>query len=334
MQEPECSKDSRLQCCPALHPELEDRFAITSFGGSRPSQVIARTKAKSGDYTGHLNFFGLNMDILFGALLGLLGGWLGTFLVHRLPLLMLHSWRQGSQEELELPVDPDLPELSAWGSHCTSCRAPVPFLHSLPLVGFVLARGRCSCCKARISLRNPLLELGGAAIGALAIAAYGWTLVGLAMAVVGALLLWSAFIDMQHKLLPNILLYPIAAIGLYLSTQYQFIPPNTAIFGALAGYGILAVPAALCLWIFKIEGIGDSDPRLLMAVGTFVGPIGALTSLLAATLVAGVGILGMALVRKGEINREIPFGQCLALGGLIVFIAQSLGLPGLLTLLA
>lgn len=267
------------------------------------------------------------MDMIYGGLLGLLAGWLGTFLVHRLPLLMLHSWRQVSQEELGLPVDPDLPELSSLSSHCPKCKRPLPFMNSLPLLGWLLSGRKCGDCGAPISLRNPLQELGAAAIGALAVAVYGWTLLALAMAAVGVLLLWSAFIDLEHKLLPNVLLYPIAAIGLFLSTFHFVVPPNTAIYGALAGYVILALPGAFYWYVLKVEGIGDSDPRLLMAIGTFVGPMGVLAALLVSTLVAGCVFGVLSIFRRTSLRDEIPFGPYLVIGGVLVFVAQAHGIP-------
>lgn len=262
--------------------------------------------------------------VLVGLLSGLLVGSYGNSLVHRLPRKMLQEWRQGAQEELGLPADAADSTLDAVRSHCPSCHAKIRWFDNLPVVSWLLLRGKCRDCHVPISARYLALELAGAALGAAVCAQYGLTLNAAVAGVAGFLLLWLSAIDVEHQLLPDILIGPLLWAGLVAAVNHAFISPAEAVYGALAGYLLLKIPAVAFRVLRGVDALGGGDPKLMLAIGAFVGPVGVRYAMLAAAL-AGLAAHLVTLMRDGGTRqKQLPFGQWLALGGAAVFIAQAL----------
>src|SRR5918993_4923168 len=204
-------------------------------------------------------------------------------------------------------------------SHCPQCGEPIRPRDNVPLISYVLLRGRCRNCKEPISARYPAVEVTtGLLFGA---AAYEF---GVSLALLHALVFIStliplAVIDLEHRLLPNVIVVPAALVGLVLSILANpagwWIYPLSAI--AVAG-------ALLGLALVYPAGMGMGDVKMGGMLGAFLGPYAALAVFFGALLGAVTGGLLMA---AGKVQRRhaLPFGVFMALGGILaLFVGPQL----------
>ena len=204
-------------------------------------------------------------------------------------------------------------------SRCPSCGAEIPARDNIPVVSYLLLRGRCRNCKTRISPRYPLIEaLTGLLFGLAAYEKFASFLAFVSALVLISVLVALAGIDLEHRLLPNVIVGPAAAIGLALSVAGDpsrwWVYPVSAV-GVAAGLFALALAYP--------GGIGMGDVKMGGMLGAFLGPYAPLAvflGALAGTLVSGV------LMATGRIRRQsaLPFGAFLALAGIFtLFLGQE-----------
>jgi leader peptidase (prepilin peptidase)/N-methyltransferase len=260
--------------------------------------------------------------LLYGAT-GALGLIVGSFLnvvIYRLPRMIEEDWRRACAEtpgrEQDAPAAPSM-TLARPGSHCPHCGHPVQPLENIPLLSYLLLRGRCSACRQPIGLRYPIVE---AATGLLSVVVI-WQL-GPGWAAAGALVLtWGlialAAIDLDTQILPDAITLPLLWLGLLLSLGGWLSDSPSAILGAAAGY--------LALWslfqLFRLltgkEGMGYGDFKLLAMLGAWLGwqhlPQIVVLSALVGALVGGF----LVLARGHDRQVPIPFGPYLAAAGWI-----------------
>ncbi len=265
------------------------------------------------------------------AVAGLFGLLIGSFLnvvIYRLPVMMQREWqRQCAELEEREPPEQPVFNLVTPRSACPSCRRPIRALENIPVVSWLVLRGRCAGCAERISARYPAIEIT-ASLVSMAVAwhfGFSWELA--AALVFSYALIALTMIDYDHQLLPDSITLPLLWLGLLLSlfhgqtdAQRLFIAPQTAIVGAAAGY--------LSLWsvyqLFKLitgkEGMGFGDFKLLAALGAWLGwQALPLIIILSAVVGAVVGGLAMIVARHGR-ETPIPFGPFLAAAGWISMI--------------
>ncbi len=263
-------------------------------------------------------------DNAFAPVAGLLGLMVGSFLnvvIHRLPRMMQAQWA-AQAAECNGTAAPEQAPYNLWRprSHCTACGAPIRALHNIPVLSYLLLRGRCARCAAPISVRYPAVEALTGVLSYVVAAHFGWGLAGAA----GLVLLWYlialSFIDADTTLLPDSLTLPLLWLGLLLNLDATFAPLRDAVIGACAGY--LSLWAVY--WAFKLatgkEGMGYGDFKLLAALGAWMGwkmllPIVLLSSLAGAV----IGIVLIILARHGR-NVPIPFGPYLAIAGFLALL--------------
>ncbi|MEX0706531.1 MAG: A24 family peptidase [Woeseia sp.] len=265
---------------------------------------------------------------LYVALIIVLALLVGSFLnvvIHRLPLMMERDWRSQCDELLATP-ERKLPEgrfdLMVPRSQCPACDAPITALQNVPILSYVLLRGRCANCGTAISARYPAVEALTAVLSGLVAWRFG---VG-AEAAAAILLTWVlvavTFIDFDHQIIPDSISLPLVWIGLTLSLFHPlsgasvlFIAPQTAIVGALAGY--------LSLWsvyhLFRLvtgkEGMGYGDFKLLAALGAWLGWQQLPMIIILSALVGAVLGIALIVVRGRDRNVPMPFGPFLAAAG-------------------
>ena len=197
-------------------------------------------------------------------------------------------------------------------SRCDGCGRPIGAAALVPLLSYAVQRGRCRACGARIDPRHPAIELGAAIIGALALAiAPG--LAGAAGAVFGWLLLTLAILDLEHFWLPDRLTVALGTAGLAAGLVGVDPPLTTRLIGGLAGFGMLAGIASLYRRVRGREGLGQGDPKLLAAIGLWLGWPALPFVLLGASL---TGLMAVAAVRLrgrrfGAADR-LPLGTLMA----------------------
>ncbi|MDQ3939761.1 MAG: prepilin peptidase [Actinomycetota bacterium] len=219
--------------------------------------------------------------------------------------------------------------LSKGRSKCPNCGATVTALENIPVVSYLVLRGRCRHCGARISLRYPLVELVTAILFALTAAKFEVRLESLAYAAFFWVLVVLTVIDLEHQLLPNRVVYPAFVVGWVLLTIAALVhgePDNLG--GAALGAAIFG--GFLFLLAFLVPaGMGMGDVKLAFVLGTFVGYLGAPGLVLVAMFLSFVsgGVIGgvVALVTRGGRKMKVPFGPFLALGTTAsIFVGQSL----------
>ena len=235
----------------------------------------------------------------FGAVMAALWGLLvGSFLnvvSHRLP------------RDLSIVSPP---------SHCPGCGARIAATDNVPVLSWLLLRGRCRHCKTRISLRYPAVELAN---GILWVAVYlrapSWGDFA-SGALLCSLCLALLLIDYDFQILPDLLTLPGAAVGLALSFVSVRRTPLQAALGTALGAGGLYLLAFLYEKIAGREGMGLGDVKMLGMIGAFLSPAGVLVTILLASLSGSVVGVTLILTRGGDGKTRLPFGVFLALGAI------------------
>ncbi|MDQ7842936.1 MAG: prepilin peptidase [Armatimonadota bacterium] len=201
-------------------------------------------------------------------------------------------------------------------SQCPSCGTPIAARDNIPLLSFLLLRGRCRYCRRPIGWRYPLVELLTAVLLTLLWLREGPTLQFAAAAVFVLLLIPIFFIDLEHRIVPNALSYPGIVLGLLLA-----VPQGRFADALFAGAGAGAV--FLLIAILSRGGMGGGDIKLAVVMGAFLGwPAIAFALLVAFTTGALVGVVLLATGRRGR-RDPIPFGPFLALGAVVAWLTAS-----------
>lgn len=198
-------------------------------------------------------------------------------------------------------------------SHCDHCGATLGPVDLVPLAGWIALGGKCRVCSARIDPRHPLIEALAALIGLAAFTVFpGWF--GLAGAVFGWLLLALAMLDADHLWLPNGLVAALAVAGLAAGAAGLDPPLVDRLIGGVAGFGALWLIAFAYARVRKRRGLGGGDPKLLGAIGLWLG-WQALPFVLLAASMAGLSYVVTRLVigRSVTASDRLPFGLFLAL---------------------
>jgi len=261
---------------------------------------------------------------------GLLVGSFLNVVVYRLPIMLDRQWRAQCEELAGRdPAPLDRFNFIVPRSACPACKAPIRAHQNVPVLSWVLLRGRCAACGARISARYPLVEALTGVASALVAWKYGYGWHVLAALVVTWFLIALTFIDIDTQLLPDDLTLPLLWLGILTSLWVRYdspytlpVPSPTAITGAVGGY--------LSLWsvyhLFRAatgkEGMGYGDFKLLAALGAWFGWYTLLPIILFAAAVGAVVGLGFLAARKKDRSTPIPFGPFLASAGWLMLLLR------------
>ncbi len=259
-------------------------------------------------------------------LAGAFGLLVGSFLnvvILRLPARMEWSWRQEAREILGQPeaYEPKPPGLVVSRSACPQCGHALAAWENIPVLSFLLLRGRCRACRAPISRQYPAVELVTGLLFAVCAWRFGISIeLGFALAFTAALVALSG-IDLRTTLLPDQIVLPLLWLGLLASLVTLFVDPVSAILGAAAGYLSLWSVTALFKLLTGKDGMGAGDFKLLAALGAWCGFKAVLPIILISSVVGAViGSLWLATAGKHR-DTQIPFGQYLAIAGWLQFIS-------------
>lgn len=210
-------------------------------------------------------------------------------------------------------------------SQCDGCRVAIDWRWNVPLISYALLRGRCPNCRVALDPRHPLLELGCALIGAAALAIYP-TIAGLLAAVAGWLLATLALLDWAVLWLPDPLVGALALIGIAAGVTGQPPPGLDHLIGAVAGYASLTLIRLVYRHLRGREGLGGGDPKLLGAIGAWLGwALLPWVVLIAAAL--GLGLAGAQALRGRTVRAtdRLPFGTLLACAAWPLWLAVTAG---------
>lgn len=257
--------------------------------------------------------------IALAALMGLIVGSFVNVVIVRLPRMMEHEWAVASAELRNEPI-PDAPRYNlAWPrSHCPHCQHTLAWHELVPVVSWLVQRGRCRSCAAPVSRCYPGVELVCAALFAGCAATYGASFTSLAAMALCATLLALAVIDARTMLLPDALTQPLLWLGLLVNLAgVGFAALADAVLGAAIGYGLLWVVATGFRVFTGREGMGLGDVKLLAVLGAWFGWQGLAQLALVASL-AGVAIgLLLRALGRAQAGQALAFGPYLAVSGML-----------------
>lgn len=241
-------------------------------------------------------------------LAGLIGLIMGSF-------ISMLSWRL--PRLAQLPSQQQLYQITLTRSKCPTCQNTLQTWQLIPLLSWLMTKGRCSHCQSPISWRYPIIELSSALITAGIIYSLGLSEQGITGVVLAWFLLTLSVIDLEHQLLLDSLTLPLIWLGLLINTQHIWTTTELAIWGSVTAYLILWS----LYWGFKLltqkEGMGYGDFKLFAALGAWFGPLALPQIMLIASTSTLIYAFGLRLTdRPVHLQTAIPFGPFLALGGL------------------
>lgn len=243
---------------------------------------------------------------IYAALLGLIVGSYLNVLVHRLPSGRSTIWPR---------------------SRCPFCGGAIKARDNIPLLSFLLLKGRCRYCQAPISWRYPFIEGFTAAAFVACVYRFGLTAETLIAILFVSLMVLLAAIDLEHFLLPDSVTLSGLLIGLALRAWHPYTSFLDALVGAVIGAGLLILLINFWFWLRNEEGMGLGDVNMLALIGAFLGWQGVLTTLFVAALTGALTGIVLLIAGRVGLRSRLPFGVFLAVGGLVsLFFGDFLAL--------
>jgi leader peptidase (prepilin peptidase)/N-methyltransferase len=236
------------------------------------------------------------MLIACAAAFGLIIGSFLNVVIHRLP----------KEESLITPR-----------SRCLACQTPIAAWDNIPVVSFLLLRGRCRVCRRPISWRYPFVESLTGLLFGLTVSRFGLTLQVVFLLILVSSLVAVSFIDLDHQIIPNAITLPGIPLGLLGGVIVGEPPVLDRLIGSLAGAGFLYLVLFYGGTLYGQDAMGEGDLNLIALVGAFLGWRAVVMTILVACLTgSAVGLGLMASKRLGR-REHIPFGPFLALGAVV-----------------
>lgn len=256
---------------------------------------------------------------VFAGVFGLIVGSFLNVVIHRLPIMMEREWKQDCAEtfpDLNIKIETEKYNLSKPRSTCPQCKTPLRIIDNIPIISWLILRGKCHHCTTPISIRYPLVELLTALMSIIIALHFELSYYSISLLFFTFALISATIIDLDTMLLPDQITLPLTWFGIFIALiGWSPISLQDAVIGAIAGY--------LCLWsvywLFKIitgkEGMGYGDFKLLAALGAWLGWQQLPMIVLLSSVVGLIfGLIQLRLQKKG-IDKQFPFGPYLAIAG-------------------
>ena len=210
-------------------------------------------------------------------------------------------------------------------SVCPSCNQPIRYYDNIPIFSYLWLKGRCRHCSTRIPVRYAVVEVmtGGVAVAVLL--AFGLTLEGLIYFAFISALIVITYIDIDHKIIPDIITLPGIPIGLIASFALPAVGFKDAIVGLLAGGGSLWLVAWIYYLLTRKDGMGGGDIKLLAMMGTIIGLKGVIFTIFMSSAVGTLVGITLMIVKGKDMKFAVPFGPFLSIGAITyIFFGQDI----------
>jgi len=242
-------------------------------------------------------YYGINVVLIF--VLGLIVGSFSNVCIYRIP----------RNESIIYPA-----------SHCPKCRSKIKPVDNIPLLSYILLKGRCHNCKSKISIQYPIVELLTGLIYLIIYLIYGLSIQSLIYIILSSALIIIAFIDLNEQIVPDIISLPGIIIGFILSFFVPYILFINSALGVVVGGGIILIIGLAGSVIFKKEAMGGGDVKLAAMIGAFLGWRYIIISLFLGFFLGALA--GIILILSKIKSREdvLPFGPFIVLGSLITLL--------------
>jgi len=242
-------------------------------------------------------YYGLNYILIF--ILGLIVGSFCNVCIYRIP----------KNESIIYPA-----------SHCPKCRTTIKPVDNIPLLSYILLKGRCRNCGSKISIQYPVVELLTGIIYLIIYLIYGLSIQSLVYIILSSALIIIAFIDLNEQIVPDVISLPGIGVGLILSFFVPYLSFINSALGVVVGGGIILIIALVGSMIFKKEAMGGGDVKLAAMIGAFLGWRYTIISLFLGFFLGALAGIFLILSKIKSKEDMVPFGPFIALGSLITLL--------------
>ena len=242
-------------------------------------------------------YYGLNYILIF--ILGLIVGSFCNVCIYRIP----------KNESIIYPT-----------SHCPKCRTTIKPVDNIPLLSYILLKGRCRNCGSKISIQYPVVELLTGMIYLIIYLIYGLSIQSLIYIILSSALIIIAFIDLNEQIVPDVISLPGIGVGLILSFFVPYLSFINSALGVVVGGGIILIIALVGSMIFKKEAMGGGDVKLAAMIGAFLGWRYTIISLFLGFFLGALAGIFLILSKIKSKEDMVPFGPFIALGSLITLL--------------
>ena len=242
-------------------------------------------------------FYGVNDVLIF--ILGLIVGSFSNVCIYRIP----------RNESIIFPA-----------SHCPKCHSPIKPADNIPLLSYILLKGRCRNCKSKISIQYPIVELLTGLIYLIIYLVYGLSIQSLIYIILSSALVIISFIDLNEQIVPDVISLPGIVIGFIISFFVPYISFINSALGILVGGGIILIIGLAGSAIFKKEAMGGGDVKLAAMVGAFLGWKYIIISLFLGFFIGALAGILLILSKIKSREDDIPFGPFIVLGSFITLL--------------
>ena len=242
-------------------------------------------------------YYGLNYILIF--ILGLIVGSFCNVCIYRIP----------KNESIIYPT-----------SHCPKCRTTIKPVDNIPLLSYILLKGRCRNCGSKISIQYPVVELLTGMIYLIIYLIYGLSIQSLIYIILSSALIIIAFIDLNEQIVPDVISLPGIVTGFIISFFVPYISFINSALGVVVGGGIILIIALVGSMIFKKEAMGGGDVKLAAMIGAFLGWRYTIISLFLGFFLGALAGIFLILSKIKSKEDMVPFGPFIVLGSLITLL--------------
>ena len=239
------------------------------------------------------------IEIIFIFILGLIVGSFSNVCIYRIP----------KNESIIFPA-----------SHCPKCRSKIKPVDNIPLLSFILLKGRCRNCKSKISIQYPVVEFLTGLIYLIIYLIYGLSIQSLIYIILSSALIIIAFIDLNEQIVPDVISFPGIVIGFIISFFVPYISFVNSALGVLVGGGIILIIGMAGSIIFKKEAMGGGDVKLAAMIGAFLGWRYITISLFLGFFLGALAGIFLIMSKIKSKEDTVPFGPFIVLGSFITLL--------------